>query len=80
MRILECEYICERCGNEIEDDERYPSICKGLKRSMLIMKEMFRYSTTVNMCGKCKASFVSWWNKEEGADCESTSEIKETET
>lgn len=68
MRIPEREYICERCGKNIKVADRYPCIIKGLKRSMLIKKEMFRYWTTVDMCGKCKASFVSWWNKEGGAD------------
>lgn len=68
MRILECEYICERCGNEIEVDERYPSIFKGLDVSMFIKQKLFRYSTTVHMCGKCKASFVNWWNQEEDKD------------
>lgn len=57
---------CERCGNEIEIDDRYPSI-KVLNRSMTIKIEMFRYTRCVHMCGKCKASFVSWWNQEEGA-------------
>lgn len=68
MRIPEREYICERCGNEIEVDERYADIFKGLDRSMLIKVERFRYWTCVNLCGKCKSSFVSWWNKEEGAN------------
>lgn len=68
MRIPEREYICERCGNGIEVNERYPSIIKGLEKSMTIKIDEFRYTRYVHMCGKCKASFVSWWNKEGGAE------------
>lgn len=68
MRIPEIEYICERCGKEIEKDEHYPSIVNGLNKSMTIKIDMFRYTRCVHLCGKCKASFVSWWNQKEGAE------------